>query len=122
MVLLLALTTLEELPSTVRVDGFIPSALVYKAATASTSDALSIAVFNELHTNLTAVLYAVIFDGIAVDISSFLTTYQSVDCRALYALALASLFLPSFPFLPLLFHEHSTRNSLIETHLISTFR
>ena len=44
MVLLLALTTLEELPSTVKVVGSIPVALLYKAASASTSDALSIAV------------------------------------------------------------------------------
>ena len=81
MVLLLALTTLEELPSTVKAAGSIPSALLYKAARASISDASSIAVHSELHTNLTAVLNAVIFDGIAVEISDFLVTYQSVGYK-----------------------------------------
>ena len=79
MVLLLALTTLDELPSIVTgLSLSIPSGYAYNAATASTSDALSIAVHNQLHTNLTAVLNADILSGIAVEFSDFLTTYQSV--------------------------------------------
>ena len=81
-----------------RVDGSIPSALVYKVATASTSDALSIALFNELHTNLVAVLYAVICDGIAVLFSDFLVTYQSVGDKPSYAFLFACSFLVAFKF------------------------
>ena len=90
--LLVVFTTDVWLPSTVRVFGSIPSAKLYKASIASTSDALSIAVHSELQTNLVAVLYAVICDGIAVLFSDFLVTYQSVGTKLEYALVLACCF------------------------------
>ena len=46
---------------------------------------LSTAVLCEFATNLVAVLNAVIFAGIAVEISDFLVTYQSVSPKLVHA-------------------------------------
>ena len=67
-----------------------PAVVLYKAASASTSPAPAIADFTAAYTVLTAVLNAVISEGIAVLVSAFLTTYQSVSDSNKLAFCFAS--------------------------------